>query len=88
MSEAVDSRVRQREKVGSGNKDTQATDETATTDFELCGVVVHHGYSVHGGHYVAYVKSSAGPWYEMDDEEVRMVSLQVRRSLEKALTCY
>lgn len=27
--------------------------------YSLCGVLVHHGHSVHSGHYVAYVKVCA-----------------------------
>ena len=41
--------------------------------FSLCGVVVHHGYSVHSGHYIAYVKSPSQQWFQMDDEEVSQV---------------
>lgn len=29
---------------------------TKTVNYDLCGVVVHHGYSTHSGHYIAYVK--------------------------------
>jgi ubiquitin carboxyl-terminal hydrolase 36/42 len=41
--------------------------------FSLCGVVVHHGYSVHSGHYVAYIKAPNQMWFQMDDEEVSQV---------------
>lgn len=27
-----------------------------TESYELCGMIVHHGSSVHSGHYVAYIK--------------------------------
>ena len=41
--------------------------------FSLCGVVVHHGYSVHSGHYIAYVKAPNQMWFQMDDEDVSQV---------------
>ena len=44
--------------------------------YSLAGVVVHHGSGMGGGHYTAYVKSSAGTWYHMDDSSVRQVTLQ------------
>ena len=42
--------------------------------YDLTGVVVHHGYSTHNGHYIAYVKSASGQWYEMDDDRVSMTN--------------
>ncbi len=44
----------------------------------LCGVVVHSGLSVHSGHYVAYVRNSAGKWYCANDDAVYQVSGLVR----------
>jgi len=36
--------------------------------FDLFGVVVHHGFSTDGGHYIAKVKSLRdGKWYTMND---------------------
>lgn len=54
------------------------TDDTRTSQakYELCGVVVHHGTSVHSGHYIAYVKSPCGQWCEMNDCNVSIVSVQ------------
>eukprot|EP01063_Lacrimia_lanifica_P017711 TRINITY_DN24736_c0_g1_i1.p1 TRINITY_DN24736_c0_g1~~TRINITY_DN24736_c0_g1_i1.p1 ORF type:complete len:872 (+),score=351.71 TRINITY_DN24736_c0_g1_i1:52-2667(+) len=37
-------------------------------EYEVYGVVVHHGGGLHSGHYTAYVKSSNGLWYCCDDE--------------------
>ena len=38
--------------------------------YQLFGVVVHSGGSMHSGHYYCYVKGPTGHWYEMDDETV------------------
>lgn len=35
---------------------THSGSEPSTAKYSLCGVVVHHGHSVHSGHYVAFVK--------------------------------
>jgi uncharacterized UBP type Zn finger protein len=34
----------------------QGSDHPNTVKYELIGVIVHLGYSVHSGHYIAYVK--------------------------------
>ncbi|RNF12782.1 putative ubiquitin hydrolase [Trypanosoma rangeli] len=41
---------------------------------ELVGIVAHRG-SLHGGHYIAYVRDEHNPntWFRCDDEEVEMV---------------
>lgn len=54
------------------------TDDSTTTEakYELFGVVVHHGSSVHSGHYIAYVRAPSGQWCEMDDSSVSVVSVQ------------
>ena len=44
--------------------------------YDLTGVVVHHGGSIHSGHYVAFVKAPNGQWHEMNDSEVRLVNPQ------------
>ncbi|KAI8390167.1 hypothetical protein BD560DRAFT_419291 [Blakeslea trispora] len=49
--------------------------------YQLYGLIVHTGQSLHDGHYVAYVKSSNGIWYCMDNETVQVVSL--KRLLEQ-----
>ena len=38
--------------------------------YSLYGIVSHTGFGPHHGHYVAHVKSAAGRWYEMNDEDV------------------
>ncbi|CAM9963484.1 unnamed protein product, partial [Pylaiella littoralis] len=43
--------------------------------YDLTGVVVHAGKSMSRGHYVAYVRSSAGCWAKMNDEVVTKVRL-------------
>ena len=43
--------------------------------YELTGVVVHHGHSVHSGHYIAFVKAPNKQWLEMNDSTVSVVSV-------------
>eukprot|EP00484_Ammonia_sp_Unknown_P020975 CAMPEP_0197031480 /NCGR_PEP_ID=MMETSP1384-20130603/10476_1 /TAXON_ID=29189 /ORGANISM="Ammonia sp." /LENGTH=986 /DNA_ID=CAMNT_0042461013 /DNA_START=30 /DNA_END=2990 /DNA_ORIENTATION=+ len=43
--------------------------------YSLFGVLVHYGYSSHGGHYVSYIKAPDNEWYLMDDSSVRRQSL-------------
>ncbi|KAI5692640.1 hypothetical protein M8J75_001704 [Diaphorina citri] len=49
--------------------------EKGQTDvqYSLYGIVEHSG-SLHGGHYVAYVKTSSGQWYYASDSRVNPVS--------------
>eukprot|EP01083_Nonionella_stella_P098959 278348_1 len=42
--------------------------------YRLIGVLVHYGYSSHGGHYVSYVRAPDGQWYLMDDSRCQYVS--------------
>ena len=44
--------------------------------YRLHAVIVHHGNSVHSGHYVAYVKAANGQWHEMNDATVTLTSIQ------------
>ncbi|KAI8099106.1 uncharacterized protein BX664DRAFT_254893 [Halteromyces radiatus] len=45
------------------------------TKYQLCGMITHQGASsIHGGHFVAYVKSSNGMWYCLDNESVQQVN--------------
>ena len=48
------------------NKSSKVTD----VKYHLYGIIVHHGYSTHSGHYVAYVKAPSGQWCEMNDSQV------------------
>lgn len=46
----------------------------AKETYDLFGVLIHRGASVHSGHYIAYVKCAANRfWYETDDEVVRRI---------------
>ncbi|KAI8647444.1 hypothetical protein BD408DRAFT_408565 [Parasitella parasitica] len=54
--------------------------ETVLTKYNLYAVIVHTGQTINDGHYVAYVKSSNGIWYSMDNDSVQVVS--VKRLLE------
>ncbi|KAL5547497.1 hypothetical protein UlMin_002728 [Ulmus minor] len=42
--------------------------------YTLYGVLVHHGWSTHSGHYYCYVRTSSGMWYSLDDSRVVQVS--------------
>ncbi|KAI4381057.1 hypothetical protein MLD38_007173 [Melastoma candidum] len=42
--------------------------------YTLYGVLVHHGWSTHSGHYYCYVRTSTNMWYSLDDNQVRQVS--------------
>lgn len=48
----------------------------STAIYDLYAMVVHHGSSVHSGHYVAFVKAPSGQWHEMNDSVVKVASLQ------------
>ena len=40
-------------------------------DYELYGMVVHMGSSLHSGHYISLVKAPNGQWNEISDSMVR-----------------
>lgn len=44
--------------------------------YDLVSVIVHHGSSTSSGHYIAYVKSSAGQWFIADDSRVASVRIE------------
>lgn len=56
--------------------------------YHLCGVLVHLGHTQHSGHYICFVKSSAGVWYEMDDDSVTKVSEKTVLSQQAYLLFY
>ena len=41
--------------------------------YELFGVLVHAGHSVHSGHYYCFVRGPNGIWHHMDDTRVSQV---------------
>ena len=49
--------------------------------YDLTGVVVHHGYSLSSGHYLSYVKSSDGLWYQKNDSLVGHGNVRYARSV-------
>jgi hypothetical protein len=53
-----------------------APEATAVQQYELVGVVTHHGHSMHGGHYTAYVRSTSGSslWLHCNDSVVEVAS--------------
>ncbi|KAI8879836.1 cysteine proteinase [Backusella circina FSU 941] len=57
-------------------KRTITPNETQPTTYQLYAVIVHTGDTINAGHYTAYVKSSNGIWYCMDNDEVQQVSVK------------
>ncbi|KAM3258047.1 hypothetical protein ACQJBY_050029 [Aegilops geniculata] len=59
-----------------------STTDDCSPVYRLYAVVVHRDVmdSSVSGHYVCYVKDSQGKWYEMDDSQVKPVSLKNVRS--------
>ncbi|KAL5842060.1 hypothetical protein ACOSQ3_012663 [Xanthoceras sorbifolium] len=49
--------------------------------YTLYGVLVHHGWSTHSGHYYCFVRTSSGMWYSLDDN--RVVQVNERSVLEQ-----
>ena len=41
--------------------------------YELFGVLVHAGHSVHSGHYYCFVRAANGLWHQCDDHQVKQV---------------
>ena len=52
--------------------------------YELYSVINHEGKYSHKGHYNSYVKNSKGNWYSCDDEKVKKLSSESKKSSEKA----
>ena len=50
-------------------------DATGYTRYELSAVLEHHGGTVHGGHYTAYVRARDA-WWCVSDSNVRKVKLE------------
>ena len=43
--------------------------------YQLYGVLVHQGHSVHSGHYFCFVRAANGLWHQMNDNSVSQVSI-------------
>lgn len=41
--------------------------------YQLYGVLVHWGKTLHSGHYYCFVKGPNGLWHQMDDDNVSQV---------------
>jgi ubiquitin C-terminal hydrolase len=58
-------------------------DKKPITQYQLCGLITHQGTSsIHGGRFVAYVKSSNGMWYCLDNETVSGEQKKKRLSMD------
>lgn len=43
--------------------------------YRLVAIILHHGHSVHGGHYTCMV-SKRSQWFELDDENVQRIAFE------------
>lgn len=59
----------------------------AKITYKLQSIVVHMG-SVYSGHYIAYVRAPNDAWYEMNDDCVKIVSLERVLNAEAYLLFY
>ncbi|PXF40982.1 Ubiquitin carboxyl-terminal hydrolase 23 [Gracilariopsis chorda] len=57
-------------------------------EYELVGVLVHEGASMHWGHYAAYIRVSDGHWCRADDERRVKISLAASLDQEAYLLFY
>lgn len=51
--------------------------------YDLYGVLVHSGHSVHSGHYYCFVRSGTGMWHVCDDTHVQQVGACLLQPLLK-----
>ncbi|CAK0758926.1 hypothetical protein CVIRNUC_002658 [Coccomyxa viridis] len=56
--------------------------------YELFGVLVHAGHSVHSGHYYCFVRGPNGIWHHMDDTRVSQVSERMVMSQKAYILFY
>lgn len=61
---------------------------SALVMYDLVGVLIHEGFSMHSGHYYAFIKSITGQWYEADDESVRQVNVKTALSQSAYILVY
>ena len=54
---------------------TESEKANVALKYNLYGMIVHTGQTINDGHYKAYVKSSNGIWYCMDNENVHVNGL-------------
>jgi hypothetical protein len=55
--------------------------------YKLCGVIVHEGWAITGGHYISYVKRE-GKWYCVNDSLVKPVEKACIKDLEAYCLLY
>ena len=64
------------------------TDENGQqVTYRLTGLILHTGFSIAAGHYIAYFLSD-GHWYEANDKHIRQVSWQEVRQLNVYILFY
>lgn len=55
---------------------TETEKSKVNLKYNLYAMIAHTGQTINDGHYMAYVKSSNGIWYCMDNDNVQVVSLK------------
>ena len=72
-----DLKKKQKHKSSSKNEGNNPTSSSLSlldsTVYDLYGVLVHAGHSLHSGHYYAYIKGASGGWFLCDDHQVTSV---------------
>jgi len=75
-----DFKKKQKQKLSSKNGGNNSTTPPSSllspldcTMYDLYGVLVHAGHSLHSGHYYAYIKGASGGWFLCDDHQVTSV---------------
>ncbi|KAG2187322.1 hypothetical protein INT44_005008 [Umbelopsis vinacea] len=72
----VDKMITYKEQLDIRPHMTEGQEKNVPGIYKLLAVIVHSGATTHSGHYVAYIKSSNGLWYCMNDTSVQQVSTQ------------
>lgn len=50
-------------------------------DYHWKASIIHHGSSIHGGHYITLLRTSRGTLYQCDDDRIQEITLSVLQSL-------
>jgi ubiquitin carboxyl-terminal hydrolase 36/42 len=68
----VDKMITYKEQLDIRPHMTEGQEKNVPGIYKLLAVIVHSGATTHSGHYVAYIKSSNGLWYCMNDTSVSL----------------
>lgn len=55
--------------------------------YQLMAVIMHHGTTLHTGHYTAYVRHShiSGIWFDADDDHVKQIKPNICDAIKHAM---